>query len=138
MKRPAQVGLSVLGVVGVGGAIVGVILYASTNMRDATHRFLGHLRAHHDAEAYAMTSADFQARVPLAAFTAYVDQNAPHSRGEDDWINGFSSSGEVACMDIWVGSGISRDTVYVMLEDGGRDWRIDDVTENEPELCDNE
>ena len=128
---------ALIGVVGIAlpAAIVGLVLWLSTDTREATHRFFAHVRAHRDAEAYAMASRNLRSSVPASGFGAYLDQNAaPVRRSGGEWVNGFVGGFGSVCVEVWLNGG-SSDTVYVLLVDEDDAWRVEGVGAGE---CDDD
>lgn len=133
------VGLSLVGSVALGGIIVAMVLFFSEAMRDVTHRFLGAVRMGRPDLAYAMTSARLQARVPAAAFPAYLERAAPNVRAStSEWINGFAGGSGEECMDVWLtmSSSALPSSVYLILISENGQWRVDEITMSEPAMCD--
>lgn len=127
---------SIVAAAALGGAITGLILWLTADMREVTHRFLGHVRAGRDDLAYPMLSEGLRARVSPATFDSYVSRRAPRlreSRGE--WINGFGGNLSRECGEVWLEHGEAGDsTLYVLLEKEGGVWRVGALTENEDEF----
>src|SRR5689334_705343 len=69
---------STLFTLGIPAAIVAVILWASGDMRDVAHRFLGHVRKREDEQAYALTTRNMQQTIPSLGWASYVDVTIPH------------------------------------------------------------
>ncbi len=132
--------VSVLAPFGIVAAVVGLVMWGSADMREVSHGLLGHVRAHHDGDAYALVSRGLRATVGEADFSSYLDRNIPHARAsEGEWINGFNGDFSDACVEVWLTrGGWIRETVYVVLvkEDGA--WRVAAVTEDEPDECDDD
>jgi hypothetical protein len=121
------------------GGITGVILWLTADMRETTHKFLGDLRAGRDDDAYAMTTASFQSRVPRAAFSSYVDARSRGLRAsQSEWINGSSGGIGRACMEVWVDDHGDDTTLYVLIEKERGEWRVDDLTESAIPECDDD
>lgn len=130
--------LFVLALVAVPGLIVGGILWASTDLRAATHEFLGHVRAKDFERAHAMGSASLRARVPPEALEGYLGSRAPAIlRHTDAWINGFGADLTRAHVDVWL-SGTRGSSVCVTVVKEGGAWRVDEVAPYSGSSCDDD
>lgn len=122
-----------------GAIIVPIVLWLSGDMRAVTHDFLGQARRGEFAGAYRMASGQLRGSVSEAAFPAYVQSQLPSLRGSSgEWINGFSGGDDRYCVEAWMtqeGS-LGWDTAYILLQKEDGVWRIDSVTEHEPDECD--
>jgi hypothetical protein len=82
---------NIVGGAGLTGAIVALILVLSADIREVTHRFLGHVRARRDAEAYAMLTARMRSAVPPSSISSDLDHALSNSRqSSSEWINGMT------------------------------------------------
>lgn len=135
---PKQVFRAVITGIVISAIGVAIAIGVSGETRDTPHRFLAHLRAGRDDDAYAMLSDNLRARLPRNAFAAYVETGAPRIRAsQGEWIIGFAGDGEYECLHLWIHhGGLEWSTLYVIMRSEQDAWSIDDITEVEVPACD--
>ncbi|MBM4357861.1 MAG: hypothetical protein FJ096_07100 [Deltaproteobacteria bacterium] len=139
-RAPRRLLAWVLGFFLIVGGGLALILHLTVDLRDRTHVFLGHVRAGRWAEAHAMTTPDFQARVPLEVMPGWVGETVPSARrSTGEWINGFVSVDDEYCMEVWLaGERLEDSSVFVIMHKHEGLWHIAEFTHTRLPRCEHE